>query len=118
MAILQAEMAGAEFLCRSAKGLGELQIGAVRIPNRAFLAPMSGVTDLPFRRLAKRFGAGLVVSEMVACESAARASEEARLRAEGEGLDIHVVQLAGRDPAAMAEGVRIAEAAGADLIDI
>jgi tRNA-dihydrouridine synthase B len=79
---------------------------------------MSGVTDLPFRRLAKRFGAGVVVSEMVACESVLLGSEEARLRAEGEGLDLHVVQLAGRDPAAMAEGVRVAEAAGADFIDI
>jgi tRNA-dihydrouridine synthase B len=90
----------------------------VLIPNRAFFAPMSGVTDLPFRRLAARFGAGVVVSEMVACESAALGSEEARLRAEGEGLDLHVVQLAGRDPAAMAEGVRIAEAAGAQMVDI
>ena len=88
------------------------------VANRAFLAPMSGVTDLPFRRLAARYGAGIVVSEMVACESAARGSEEARLRAEGEGLDIHVVQLAGRDPAAFVEGVRIAEAAGAHVIDI
>jgi tRNA-dihydrouridine synthase B len=79
---------------------------------------MSGVTDLPFRRLAMRYGAGLVVSEMVACESAAAGSEEARLRAEGEGLDVHVVQLAGRDPAAFAHGVRIAEAAGAHVIDI
>jgi len=90
----------------------------MEIPGRAFLAPMSGVTDLPFRRLAKRHGASLVVSEMVPCESAARGSEEARLRAEGEGLDIHVVQLAGRDPAAFSEGVRIAEAAGAHIIDI
>jgi tRNA-dihydrouridine synthase B len=79
---------------------------------------MSGVTDLPFRRLAKRYGASVVVSEMVACESAALGSEEARLRAEGEGLDLHVVQLAGRDPPAMVQGVRIAEAAGADIIDI
>ncbi len=79
---------------------------------------MSGVTDLPFRRLASRFGAGLVVSEMVACESALLGSEEARLRAEGEGLDIHVVQLVGREPATFAEGVRIAEAAGAHIIDI
>ena len=118
MAIVQANTPGDEILCNSARKLDGLQIGRVRIANRAFLAPMSGVTDLPFRRLAKRFGAGLVVSEMVACESVARASEEARLRAEGEGLDLHVVQLAGRDPAAMAEGVRIAEAAGAHLIDI
>lgn len=95
-----------------------LRIGSVEIRNRAFLAPMSGVTDLPFRRLASRFGAGMVVSEMVACESAALGSEEARLRAEGEGLDLHVVQLAGRDASAMVEGVRIAEAAGAAVIDI
>jgi tRNA-dihydrouridine synthase B len=79
---------------------------------------MSGVTDLPFRRMAHRYHAGLVVSEMVACESMALGSEEARLRAEGEGLDIHVVQLCGRDPAAMPDGVRVAEAAGAKIIDI
>lgn len=95
-----------------------LRIGRIPLPNRALLAPMSGVTDLPFRRLAKRFGAGLVVSEMVACASAMLGSEEARLRAEGEGLDIHVVQLAGRDPAAFIAGVAVAEAAGADVIDI
>jgi tRNA-dihydrouridine synthase B len=79
---------------------------------------MSGVTDLPFRRLAHRFGAALVVSEMVACDQAQLGSEEARLRAEGEGLDIHVVQLAGRDPEAFRDGVRVAEAAGAHIIDI
>ena len=79
---------------------------------------MSGVTDLPFRRLAHHFGAGLVVSEMVACDEALLASEESRLRTEGEGLDIHVVQLAGRDPEAMRAGVKVAEAAGADIIDI
>jgi tRNA-dihydrouridine synthase B len=94
------------------------RIGPVPLASRAFLAPMSGVTDLPFRRLARRFGAGLVVTEMVACEATQRRSEEARLRAEGEGLDTHVVQLAGRDPAAFVEGVRVAEAAGADIIDI
>ena len=88
------------------------------MPSRAFLAPMSGVTDLPFRRLAHRFGAGLVVSEMVACDQALLASEESRLRTEGEGLGIHVVQLAGRDPDAMREGVKVAEAAGAHIIDI
>jgi tRNA-dihydrouridine synthase B len=113
-------LTGAEFLSISkTHSLAEpLRIGPVVIPNRAFLAPMSGVTDLPFRRLAMRFGAGLVVSEMVACESAALGSEEARLRAEGEGLDLHVVQLVGREPGAFVEGVRIAEAAGAHIIDI
>jgi tRNA-dihydrouridine synthase B len=95
-----------------------LRIGPVEIPNRAFLAPMSGVTDLPFRRMAARYGAGLVVSEMIACESTTLGSEEARLRVEGEGLAIHVVQLAGREPSAMANGVRIAEAAGASIVDI
>lgn len=79
---------------------------------------MSGVTDLPFRRLAGRFGAGLVVSEMVASDPVLLKSEEARLRTEGEGLDIHVVQLAGRDPDAMRQGVLTAEAAGAHIIDI
>ena len=90
----------------------------IAIARRAFLAPMSGVSDLPFRRLAARYGAGLVFSEMVAGEEVARGSEEARLRAEGEGLACHVVQLAGREAGAMRRGVAIAEAAGAAIIDI
>ena len=95
-----------------------LRVGTAILPGKALLAPMSGVSDLPFRRLVTRFGAPAVVSEMVACESVARGSEEARLRAEGEGLPLHIVQLCGREPAAMAEGVRIAEASGAGIIDI
>lgn len=95
-----------------------LPIGPVLLPNRVLLAPMSGVSDLPFRRIAARFGAGAVISEMVACESVAVGSAEARLRAEGEGLDLHIVQLCGREPAVMAEGVKVAEAAGAAVIDI
>jgi tRNA-dihydrouridine synthase B len=95
-----------------------IMIDDIAIPRRAFLAPMSGVSDLPFRRLAARFGAGLVFSEMVAGEEVARGSTEARLRAEGEGLACHVVQMAGRDAGAMRHGVEIAEAAGAAIIDI
>jgi tRNA-dihydrouridine synthase B len=95
-----------------------LHIGGVALTSRAFLAPMSGVTDLPFRRLAHRCGAGLVVSEMIACDPRLLRSEEARLRAEGEGLDLHVVQLAGREPEAFRDGVLAAEAAGAHIIDI
>lgn len=95
-----------------------IRIGPVAVPGRAFLAPMSGVSDLPFRRLASRFGASLVISEMVAGEAVRSGSNEARLRAEGEGLDCHVVQLTGREEQAMAYGVRVAEAAGADIIDI
>lgn len=93
-------------------------IGGVPVPNRAFLAPMSGVTDVPFRRLAHRFGAGLVVSEMVACEQLAEGDPDTRLRSEGIDGAPHVVQLAGREARWMAEGARIAVDAGADIIDI
>jgi tRNA-dihydrouridine synthase B len=90
----------------------EFSIGPVRVPNRVVLAPMSGVTDAPFRRLVESLGAGLVVSEMVA------GRRDAVLRSEGQGCGIHVVQLAGCEPRWMAEGARIAEAAGAAVIDI
>ena len=94
------------------------RIGGVAARNAVLLAPMSGVTDLAFRRIATRLGAGLVVSEMVASAELARADDEARLRAEGAGLDTHVVQLAGRDPDWMAEAARIAVGAGAAIVDI
>ncbi|HVI28567.1 tRNA dihydrouridine synthase DusB [Hansschlegelia sp.] len=93
-------------------------IGAVRAANGVALAPMSGVTDIVFRRIAARLGAGVVVSEMVACAEFARADEESRLRAEGSGLPLHVVQLAGRDPAWIAEAARLAVGAGADVVDL
>jgi tRNA-dihydrouridine synthase B len=79
---------------------------------------MAGITDLPFRRMARRYGAGLVVSEMIACEWLATGSPEAHLRAEGEGVGLHVVQLAGCEARWIAEGARIAERAGADIIDL
>src|SRR3974377_2508055 len=72
-----------------------LVVGAVNIPNRVILAPMSGITDAPFRRLTKRLGAGLVVSEMTACAGLVRGEREAAVRSEGQGVDIHVVALAG-----------------------
>ena len=100
-----------------ANGRG-IRIGTVESANRVFLAPMSGVTDVAFRRLAHRFGAGLVVSEMVACEQLAEGHPETRLRSEGIAGAPHVVQLAGREARWMAEGARLAEAAGADVIDI
>lgn len=95
-----------------------LSIGPLSLNGRAILAPMSGVTDIGMRRLASRFGASLVVSEMVASDDLACGNEEARTRAEGEGIAPHVVQLAGCDPHWMAEGARVAEAAGAHVIDI
>src|SRR5262245_48647285 len=79
---------------------------------------MSGVTDAPFRRLAAELGAGLVVSEMTASEALVEGRRDALLRAEGQGVGIHVVQLAGCEARWMAEGARIAESAGADIIDI
>ena len=95
-----------------------LAIGPVVVPNRIVLAPMSGITDAPFRRLAERLGAGLVVSEMTACAGLARGEREASVRSDGDGIRIHVVQLAGCEPQRMAEGARIAEAQDADIIDI
>jgi nifR3 family TIM-barrel protein len=79
---------------------------------------MSGITDTPFRRLAERLGAGLVVSEMTACAALAQGQREARVRSAGHGVFIHVVQLAGCEAHWMAEGARIAQAQGADIIDI
>lgn len=94
-------------------------IGPLTTGNNVFLAPMSGVTDLPFRDLAREFGAGLVVSEMVASEALARDRDDHVLRARRpDGTACHVVQLAGREAGWMAEGARIARAAGADVIDI
>ncbi len=93
-------------------------IGPVAIRNRVLLAPMSGVTDAPFRRLVERLGAGLVISEMTASEALVEGRHNAVLRAEGQGSGAHVVQLAGCEPHWMAEGARIAEAGGAAIIDI
>ena len=68
-------------MCTSDSQDGQgLRIGEIAISGRAILAPMSGVTDLPFRRLAHRFGAGLVVSEMVVCEANTRGSASATPR--------------------------------------
>jgi len=95
-----------------------LVIGTVAVPNKVVLAPMSGITDTPFRRLAERLGAGLVVSEMTACAGLVRGEREAAIRSEGHGVGIHAVQLAGCEAQWMAEGARIAEAQGAHIIDI
>ena len=95
-----------------------LKIGDIDIANRVLLAPMSGITDVPFRRLTAALGAGLVVSEMTASEDLVNARPMSRLRCEATGIGPHVVQLAGCEPGWMAEGARIAEAGGADIIDI
>jgi len=96
----------------------QILVGPVPLPNRVLLAPMSGVTDAPFRRMASDLGAGLVVSEMTACAALAEGKRIARRRAEAHGAGPHVVQLAGCEARWMAEGARIAADGGADIIDI
>jgi nifR3 family TIM-barrel protein len=95
-----------------------LDVGGVRIRNRVFLAPMSGITDEPFRRRAHAHGAGLVVSEMVASGELAKGRAGCDLRIRHSGLPVHMVQLAGREAVHMGEGARIAAGEGADIIDI
>ena len=95
-----------------------LKIGDINVANRVLLAPMSGVTDAPFRRLTAALGAGLVVSEMTASDDLVNGRPMSLLRCEATGIGPHVVQLAGCETKWMAEGARIAEAGGAEIIDI
>ena len=98
---------------------GKLQIGDVTVPGRVLTAPMTGITDLPFRRVASALGAPYVATEMVAAAELARARPDVvRRAAVGEGLPLTVIQLVGRDPGRMAEGAAMAERAGADIIDL
>jgi tRNA-dihydrouridine synthase B len=101
----------------------ELHVGPIALPNPVLLAPMSGVTDAPFRRMAASLGAGLVVSEMTACAALAgggRAAQErmAHRRIADHGAGLHAVQIAGCEARWMGEGARIAENSGAAIIDI
>jgi tRNA-dihydrouridine synthase B len=98
--------------------LKPLKIGDITVATPVLLAPMSGVTDAPFRRLAATLGAGLVVSEMTASNDLVNGRPMSLLRCEATGIGPHVVQLAGCQAHWMAEGARIAEAGGADMIDI
>ena len=98
---------------------GPVSLGALRLDPPVFLAPMAGITDLPFRNLVRRFGAGLVVSEMVASQEMVQAKPGVRERAAlGLGLEGSAVQLAGRQARWMAEAARHVEASGARMIDI
>src|SRR5437868_2497118 len=102
----------------ASSGETALTIGDIAVANRVLLAPMSGITDAPFRRIAAELGAGLVVSEMTASDDLARGRPMSVLRCEATGIGPHVVQLAGCQAHWMAEGAKVAEAAGADIIDI
>ena len=93
--------------------------GGVRIETPVILAPMSGVTDLPFRRTAKQLGAGMVVSEMIASWAMVRENRKTKAMAEVDGCGgVSALQLAGCEPGAMAEAARLAVDCGADMIDI
>ena len=96
-----------------------LRLGNVKVSGRVWIAPMTGVSDLPFRRAASRLGAAYVATEMVACAEFAKGRPDVvRRAAVGEGLPLMVVQLVGRDPVHMAKGAHLAAAAGAQVIDL
>ncbi len=102
-----------------ANTIGEsIIVGGITLPNRAFLAPMSGVTDVPFRKLAHHYGAGLVISEMIASEAFLTGQAEMQLKVLSGDISPHMVQLAGREAHWMAQAAKAAEEHGADIIDI
>lgn len=99
--------------------LAPLKIGALYIETPLILAPMAGVTDRPFRQLCKQLGAGLAVSEMVGANSFVYGSEKTKRRANHDGeTNPCSVQIAGSNPAMMAEAARINADEGAEIIDI
>lgn len=96
-----------------------MRIGSADIPKPVLLAPLAGITDLPFRTLVSSFGAGLVVSEMIASQELVQGKWATREKAElGFGVENTSVQLAGRDPVWMAEAAKLVEGNGAKVIDI
>ena len=97
----------------------KLAVGDVEVPGRVWIAPMTGISDLPFRKAASKLGAAYAATEMVACAEFARGRPDVLRRAAvGEGLPLMVVQLVGRDPRWVAEGARLAAEAGAHIIDL
>jgi tRNA-dihydrouridine synthase B len=95
-----------------------VSIGGHRLPNAAFLAPMAGITDRPMRAIAERFGAGLVVSEMIASNALATGQRDMVRKLAKSGKLPHVVQLAGCETQWIVRGAEIAYDAGADIIDL
>ena len=96
-----------------------MRIGSFSLPNQVMLAPMAGVTDRPFRRLCRRLGAGLTVSEMVTSDPRLRTTRKTLQRIDHSGEPApRSVQIAGADPARLADAARYNVARGADIIDI
>src|SRR5436305_3146754 len=99
--------------------LAPIRIGPVRIETPVILAPMTGVTDMPFRRVVKRYGAGLTVTEMIASQAAIRETRQSLQKAAWDPIEDPVsMQLAGCTPAEMAEAAKLNEDRGAAIIDI
>jgi tRNA-dihydrouridine synthase B len=97
----------------------KIQIGKIQLEDNVLLAPMSGVTDLPFRKLVKNFGASLVVSEMIASRAMIMQTKDSLKKCQkDDGIYPMSVQLAGCDPQVMAEAAKLNEDLGADIIDI
>jgi len=96
-----------------------VKIGSSALTSPVYVAPMAGVTDAPFRKIAREFGAGLACTEMISSEALVRRHRESfRLMDLGWDQRPVSVQLMGGDPGVMAEAARMAEAAGADIVDI
>ncbi len=97
----------------------KIQIGKIQLENNVLLAPMSGVTDLPFRKLVKNFGASLVISEMIASRAMIMQTKDSLKKCQKDATHYPMsVQLAGCDPKVMAEAAKLNEDLGADIIDI
>jgi tRNA-dihydrouridine synthase B len=97
----------------------KIQIGNIELPDNVLLAPMSGVTDLPFRKLVKNFGASLVISEMIASRAMIMQTRDSLKKCQkDDSIYPMSVQLAGCDPQVMAEAAKLNEDLGADIIDI
>ena len=99
--------------------LSPIQIGPVRIDEPVILAPMTGVTDLPFRKLVKRYGCGLTVTEMIASQAMVRETRQSLQKCAWDPIEEPVsMQLAGCEPGVMAEAAKLNEDRGAAIIDI
>ena len=96
-----------------------LKIGSITLPNTVVLAPMAGVSDLPFRQLCHRLGAGMVVAEMLTADRRLWNSTKSKLRLEfGKDIEPRVVQIAGADPLMLADAAKQVEQLGAQIVDI
>lgn len=99
--------------------IGKLEIGGVKLASNVLVAPMTGISDLPFRRAAQKFDPGSVMSEMVASEYLGRGHKSSMIKTEGAGeINPLAIQLVGREAKWMHKGARMAEDIGAEVIDI